>query len=98
MDRDRVTERNTILCRCSDVTLEKIRDLIEAGYFTFDEIKRITRIGMGPCQGKTCSQLVMREIASFTGKPVAEQYTQTTRPPAIGVRLELIAKGAHEDA
>ena len=98
MQRDRAYEAQTIICRCSDITLEKIRDLIEAGYETFDEIKRITRVGMGPCQGKTCSQLVMREIASYTGKSLVEQYTQTTRPPAIGVRLELIAKGAHEDA
>ena len=98
MHRDRTNERGVIICRCSDVTLERLRDLIEEGYVTFDEIKRITRMGMGPCQGKTCSQLATREIALFTGKPVAEQMSQTVRPPAIGVRLELIAKGADYDA
>ena len=55
-------DENTIICRCSDVTLKEIRDLIAQGYVTYDEIKRITRIGMGPCQGKTCGQLVLREI------------------------------------
>lgn len=88
---------NTIICRCSDVTLADIRRLISEGYTTFDEIKRITRIGMGPCQGKTCSQLVLRELAAATGTPMRELKNQTTRPPAVGVRLELIAKEAYRD-
>lgn len=97
MNRDRITERSIIICRCSDVTLERLRDLIESGYTTFDEIKRITRMGMGSCQGKTCTQLVMREIATVTGKAISDQCAQTARPPAVGVRLELIAKGANDD-
>ena len=40
-------DENTIICRCSDVTLRK-SELIKDGYVTFDEIKRITRAGMGP--------------------------------------------------
>ena len=34
-------DENTIICRCSDVTLKEIRELISDGYVTFDEIKRI---------------------------------------------------------
>lgn len=85
-------EEKTIVCRCSDVTLEEVRALIAQGYDTFDEIKRITRIGMGPCKGKTCTQLVLRELSAATGKPVAALKPQTTRPPVTGVRLELIAR------
>ncbi len=88
---------NTIICRCSDVTLGDIRKLIADGYTSFDEIKRITRCGMGPCQGKTCQQLIQREIAVATGKPISELVDQTTRPPTVGVRLELIAKEAYRD-
>lgn len=85
---------DTILCRCSDVTLGRVRELIAEGYTTFDEIKRITRIGMGPCQGKTCSRLVLREISLQTGVPVAELKPQNTRPPVVGVPLTLIARGS----
>ncbi|MCE5234595.1 MAG: (2Fe-2S)-binding protein [Clostridiaceae bacterium] len=87
-----MTEEKTIVCRCSDVTLEEVRALIAQGYDTFDEIKRITRIGMGPCKGKTCTQLVLRELSIATGQPVASLKPQTTRPPVTGVRLELIAR------
>lgn len=87
----------TIICRCSDVTLARVRELIAEGYTTFDEIKRLTRSGMGPCQGKTCQQLILREIAAATGKPVADLTPQTTRPPAVGVPLRLIAKEAEHE-
>ncbi|MBO6060500.1 MAG: (2Fe-2S)-binding protein, partial [Clostridia bacterium] len=30
-------DENTIICRCSDVTLKDIRDLIAQGYVTYDE-------------------------------------------------------------
>ncbi|MEG1559260.1 MAG: (2Fe-2S)-binding protein [Clostridia bacterium] len=87
----------TIICRCSDVTEDEIVSLIKAGYTSFDEIKRITRVGMGPCQGKTCSQLIMRKISELTGKSMEELNAQTTRPPAVGVKLSIIAKEAYEN-
>lgn len=90
-------ERNTIICRCSDVTLERIGQLIDAGYTSFDEIKRITRVGMGPCQGKTCQQLILREIAARTGQQIKDLIPQTTRPPVLGVTLEQIALEARHD-
>ncbi len=90
-------EDNTIICRCSDVTLKQLRDLINEGYVTYDEIKRITRIGMGPCQGKTCGQLVMREIANATGQDIKYIKFQTTRPPVVGVKLGLIAEEARRN-
>ncbi len=88
---------NTIICRCSDITLKQVRDLIAEGYVTYDEIKRITRIGMGPCQGKTCGQLVMREIANATGQNIKDVKFMTNRPPVVGVKLGLIAEEGKKD-
>ena len=85
-------DENTIICRCSDVTLADVRRLIAQGYTSMDEIKRITRLGMGPCQGKTCSQLLIRELAAAGIAPTE----QKPRPPAVGVRMELIAEEAEE--
>ncbi len=88
---------NTIICRCSDVSLADIRKLIAEGYTSLDEIKRITRIGMGPCQGKTCGLLVLREISLATGKSMTELKNHTIRPVAVGVKLGLIAKSGNEE-
>ena len=60
-----MNEDNIIICRCEDVTLKDIRNLIQQGFTTIEEIKRLSRIGMGPCQGKTCGLLIAKEIAEI---------------------------------
>lgn len=81
---------NTMVCRCEEITLSEIRGLIKEGYTSLDELKRISRCGMGPCQGRTCRDIVLRELAEATGIPVAEQKMTTFRPPAKPVKLGLL--------
>lgn len=85
-------EKDIIICRCEDVTLGEIRELIKRGYTTVDEIKRITRAGMGPCQGRTCRDLIIREIARLTGKRVEEIPMPTFRPPIKPIKLGVLAE------
>ena len=56
-------EEATIICRCEDISLEEIRAIINRGVTDPEQIKRILRCGMGPCQGRTCSTLIAGEIA-----------------------------------
>lgn len=83
-----------VICRCEDVTLDEIRDLIARGYTTIEEIKRITRCGMGPCQGRTCRQLVLAEIARAAAKDIASVAPGRFRPPTRPVRLGGAVAGA----
>lgn len=85
-------EDKTIVCRCSDVTLEEIREKIKEGYDTFEEIKRILRTGMGPCQGRNCMPIILREISVLTGVPLEELEPGRTRPPVNAVSLGSIAE------
>lgn len=94
MDEKRTPEEDTIICRCSDITLADLRKMIQDGYTTIDEIKRLTRLGMGPCQGRTCVPLAMREIAVMTGKPINELSPGTYRPPTKAVKLGEICEAA----
>ena len=43
-----MNKKDVIICRCEDVTLEDLHNLMEEGYTSFEEIKRILRVGMGP--------------------------------------------------
>jgi len=52
----RVTD-DTIVCRCERVSAGTIRDLIRMGVRDINEIKAITRAGMGACGAKTCHSL-----------------------------------------
>jgi bacterioferritin-associated ferredoxin len=83
---------DTIICRCEDVTVEEVREIIARGYETPDEIKRLSRCGMGQCQGRTCRLLLLGEIAAATGKSVADIPMSTFRPPTKPVKLGLLAK------
>ncbi|HHY12209.1 MAG TPA: (2Fe-2S)-binding protein [Firmicutes bacterium] len=80
-------EHDIIVCRCEDVTLGEIRKAIREGATTLDEVKRITRAGMGPCQGRTCRLLVAGEIARYLGKPVSEILQSRYRPPVKPVKM-----------
>lgn len=86
-----------IVCRCEDITLTEIRNLISGGAATPEEIKRACRCGMGPCQGRNCLPLVVQEIAKQTGKPVSEVALPTFRPPAAPIRLGVLAGGDRHD-
>ncbi len=93
-----MNEKNVIICRCEDVTLKDLHDLMEEGYTSFEEIKRLLRVGMGPCQGNTCGQLVQKEIAKFTNTPINEVKTQKVRPLITGVKLNSIAEAAKNES
>lgn len=86
-----------IVCRCEDITLREIRQLIAEGSTELEEIKRACRCGMGPCQGRNCLPLVAQEIARATGKPASDIGLPTFRPPAAPINLGALGKGASHD-
>lgn len=48
-------EGETYVCHCEDVDLNTILAAIgDRKYISVDELKHITRMGMGPCRGKRC--------------------------------------------
>ena len=74
-------QRDIVICRCEEITLGEIQDWIAKGYDTFDELKRVLRVGMGPCQGRMCALTVSEVIAAELGKPMAEIGTYRVRFP-----------------
>lgn len=82
---------NTLLCRCEDLTRETILKCIEDGYCTIDEIKRVTRAGMGPCQGRTCRMLIAQELSNYYGVPMEEVLMTTFRPPVKPISMGALA-------
>lgn len=88
---NRTDDKNTILCRCEDLTREAILDCIRAGFCTIDEIKRVTRAGMGPCQGRTCRLLIAQELSSYYHIPMEEVLMPTFRPPTRPVSMGVLA-------
>ena len=86
-----------IICRCNDVTQKDIEDLIDQGITDIEEIKRLTRIGMGPCQGRTCLPLVVGIIARKTGKKIEEIKLPATRVPIRPVLMGVLTGGDDDE-
>ncbi|EFQ22659.1 BFD domain protein (2Fe-2S)-binding domain protein [Aminomonas paucivorans DSM 12260] len=84
-------QRDIVICRCEEITLGEIQDWIAKGYDTFDELKRVLRVGMGPCQGRGCQDIILREVARMTGRPVAQVPSGTVRPPVKPIKLGILA-------
>lgn len=82
-----------IICRCEEITKGEIKEAIRNGMATLNGIKRVTRAGMGLCQGQTCQRLVSRILAGELGLSPAEIEPSTARAPVRPVRLSVFATG-----
>lgn len=85
----------TVICRCENVTRGTIDTAADNGAITLDELKHLTRLGMGPCQGRMCSEnaavlLALGSVANAgTGKVQrARSGTLTQRVPLKPVPID----------
>jgi NADPH-dependent 2,4-dienoyl-CoA reductase/sulfur reductase-like enzyme len=81
----------TVVCRCEELTLGEIEAGIAAGGVNFRTLKVMTRLGMGPCQGRMCWPATACLIAARTERRVEEAGPLSIRPPVKAVRLEDLA-------
>lgn len=86
---ERLTD-DLIVCRCERVNLAEIKAIIQSGVRDMNEIKAITRAGMGACGGKTCSSLIKRAFREL-GVPMADVTENVARPIFVEVPLGILA-------
>jgi bacterioferritin-associated ferredoxin len=84
-------EDDLVICRCEEITRAEIKDAIKNGMRTLNGIKRITRAGMGLCQGQTCQRLVAKILTEELGLSAADIDPTTARGPVRPLRLEVFA-------
>jgi NAD(P)H-nitrite reductase large subunit len=80
-----------IICRCEEITKGEIKAAIRNGMQTVNGIKRVTRAGMGLCQGQTCQRLVTQIIAEELRQSVADIEPTTARGPVRPLNLAVFA-------
>ncbi len=83
---------DAMICLCERVTVGEVRQLIKKGITDLNQIKAITRSGMGPCGAKTCDTLI-KQVLRQEGIPVENVVPNTKRPVFIEVPLEVFADG-----
>lgn len=87
---------DTIVCRCERITKgEIVRYIRETGCTDFNALKAGLRVGMGPCGGKTCTELVMRIFKQVLGRDAdIEQHSE--RPFTQEVPLSAFLEGGDD--
>ncbi len=78
---------DVVVCRCECVTVADVRQAVKEGYNDPNEVKRMTRIGMGPCQGKMCGAAVAEIIAQERGVKIEKINMLKSRQPFNPVSL-----------
>ncbi|MDA3918834.1 MAG: FAD-dependent oxidoreductase [Deltaproteobacteria bacterium] len=81
-----------IVCLCERVTAGQIRYLVQQGMTDMNQIKAVSRAGMGPCGYKTCENL-MKQI--FNAEKIAQKdvVNNVRRPLFVEVPLGKFANG-----
>ncbi len=83
-------EDDTIVCRCERVSVGEIRKWIKAGVKDFNELKALTKAGMGSCGAKTCTSLIY-QIFREENISAGDVTSGTKRPLFIEVPMGIFA-------
>jgi NAD(P)H-nitrite reductase large subunit len=84
---DELAEPETQVCRCEGVTRQAIDRALAAGAGHIGTVKRETRAGMGPCQGRYCGPLIAAMVARSTGEQPGELSGFAPSPPVRPVEV-----------
>ena len=77
----------TLVCRCEEVTASVVREAaVECGAGV-GPVKRVTRVGMGRCQGRYCGTAIAQYLSRQNGQPLTDRSFFTPRPPVKPVSI-----------
>jgi NADPH-dependent 2,4-dienoyl-CoA reductase/sulfur reductase-like enzyme len=92
---DRVHDE-TVLCRCEEVTVGRVREVLTLGADDARSAKLLVRPGMGWCQGRVCGYATSCLMSAWTGTPTSPAGV-AGRPIASPLRLGTLAAGEQSD-
>ena len=84
----------THVCRCEEITAGDIRQAIHEGSREPNEIKTITRCGMGHCQGRMCGAALAEIIAENLKLDPIDLRPLNIRPPVRNISLSELSRVA----
>ncbi len=83
------------MCRCEEVTLAEVEASFGDGAAAIGAVKRVTRAGMGRCQGRYCASVLADLASRRTGAALSEEDWFAPAPPfkpvAVGRAAAAIA-------
>jgi len=93
--RPRLTELTTpetLACRCEEVSIAEVGAAVQQGARDLQAIKLVTRLGMGPCQGRNCGPSMALHLAHRAGCSPKDAGRINPRPPVKPVTVGALAR------
>ncbi len=88
---DQLATASTVICRCEEVTLDQLTGAVTPWLAAAGSLKRVTRAGMGKCQGRYCSPALMALSARQSGLPISPVSGFIPQAPFTPVPVSSIA-------
>ncbi|RBW68523.1 (2Fe-2S)-binding protein [Bacillus taeanensis] len=85
-----MSENQTVICRCEEITLKEIKETVERFKCSSREVKLRTRAGMGPCGGRTCRCMIDRIVEQLGGPSISNEVSLSYRPPVRPVSFGVL--------
>lgn len=82
---------DTIVCRCEEMTLGELRAVLADSPDDMNAVKRMTRMGMGSCQGRYCGSALQEIVGRYRGVSSGDIVPLNPRPPIRPVPIHVLA-------
>lgn len=79
--------KDTIICRCEEITLKDLEETAKKYNSSAREIKLRTRAGMGFCGGRTCRPAIDKVLTNITKENPTDALPLKVAPPVRPVSL-----------
>jgi thioredoxin reductase/bacterioferritin-associated ferredoxin len=86
-----LAREDTLVCRCEEITFGEVKAALADGAMDMNEVKRMTRMGMGNCQGRMCGPAMQEIIAAQKRLSPDSVGYLNQRPPARPIPLGVLA-------
>jgi bacterioferritin-associated ferredoxin len=81
---------DTVICPCEGTTAARVDQAFDEGVGDLGQMKRMTRAGMGECQGRMCSPALAAMIAHRRGMSLEAIAPPSIRPPVTPVPISVL--------
>jgi hypothetical protein len=88
---DELAEEETVVCRCLSISYSQIKAGISEDTLSAGASKRISRVGMGRCQGRYCSPVIQKLISENSGLEMDEHSGFAPQMPIKPVEIGVVA-------
>jgi len=88
---DQLADPDTIVCRCEEVTVRELQAAATPWSAGAGALKRLTRAGMGKCQGRYCGPVVSEIVQRASGEPVGTHSGFAPQSPCLPTPLLTLA-------